>query len=114
VLEPCLKEGLTNAARHGAPGKVSVTLDIGPRIVRLCVHNEAGGSAGLGVGAGAAGPAEHGEARAEVQGLGLRNLRQRARAVGGSLTTDTSNGFRLICVLPLSEPPRLASRSPGG
>ncbi len=40
VLEACLKEGLTNALRHGAPGKVSVTLDVGPRIVRLCVHNE--------------------------------------------------------------------------
>ena len=85
VLEPCLKEGLTNAMRHGAPGKVSVTLDVGPRIVRLCVHNEGG----------AGGAAE------DARGLGLRSLRQRARAVGGSLTTDTSNGFRLICVLPL-------------
>jgi signal transduction histidine kinase len=94
VLEPCLKEGLTNAMRHGAPGKVSVTLDIGPRIVRLCVHNEAG----------ATGPLTPGEAGADNQGLGLRSLRQRAKAVGGSLTTDATNGFRLICVLPLSTP----------
>jgi signal transduction histidine kinase len=96
VLEPCLKEGLTNATRHGAQGKVLVTLDIGPRIVRLCVHNEA-----------VAKEAAHGEGRAagaaaDSRGLGLRSLRQRARAVGGSLTTDTTNGFRLICVLPLS------------
>ena len=92
VLEPCLKEGLTNAARHGAPGKVLVTLDVGPRIVRLCVHNPAGGGAGSG----------RGVVAAEAPGLGLRSLRQRARAVGGSLTTDATNGFRLICVLPLS------------
>ncbi|WP_269758385.1 hypothetical protein [Thalassobacillus sp. C254] len=34
-------------------------------------------------------------------GVGLRNLRQRAKAVGGSITTDAGDGFRLICVLPL-------------
>ena len=95
VLEPCLKEGLTNAARHGAPGRISVTLDIGPRIVRLCVHNEAEREA-----SGADGRAS--DADRGGGGLGLRSLRQRARAVGGSLTTDATSGFRLICVLPLS------------
>jgi two-component system sensor histidine kinase DesK len=84
VLEPCLKEALTNATRHGAQGTVSVSLDVGPRIVRLSVHNE-----------GRATPSDG-------QGLGLRSLRQRARAVGGSVTTDTTDGFRLICVLPLA------------
>jgi two-component system, NarL family, sensor histidine kinase DesK len=98
VLEPCLKEGLTNAARHGAPGRVRVTLDIGPRIVRLCVYNEPGAA---GAGGGERGDAA---AREDGGGLGLRSLRQRARAVGGSLTTDTTRGFRLICVLPLSVP----------
>ena len=118
VLEPCLKEGLTNAARHGAPGKILVTLDVGPRIVRLCVHNPvacaepapspvdaraaahhvAAVPAPRAGGHGAAAPA------GQAAGLGLRSLRQRARAVGGSLTTDTTGGFRLICVLPLSEP----------
>jgi two-component system sensor histidine kinase DesK len=127
VLEPCLKEGLTNAVRHGEPGRVSVTLDVGPRIVRLCVHNAAGTDAVAGRHGGQAregasgsrrgGPhggahtdaagargANPGGSAADSQGLGLRSLRQRARAVGGSLTTDTTNGFRLICVLPLSAP----------
>jgi two-component system, NarL family, sensor histidine kinase DesK len=115
VLEPCLKEGLTNAVRHGEPGRVSVTLDVGPRIVRLCVHNAAGatgprsGGAHGGARTDAAGAtgardADPGRSAADSQGLGLRSLRQRARAVGGSLTTDTTNGFRLICVLPLSAP----------
>jgi two-component system, NarL family, sensor histidine kinase DesK len=116
VLEPCLKEGLTNAVRHGTPGTVSVSLDIGPRIVRLCVHNTPGSG-------GRTGPQTLGKtprAPGEAGGVGLRSLRQRARAVGGSLTTDTTDGFRLICVLPLYGPhagPRLSSgtaREPGG
>ncbi len=83
VLEPCLKEALTNASRHEAPKTIDVSLDIGPHIVRLSVHN----------------PARH--VAANGHGLGLRNLAQRARAVGGSIATDTRDGFRLICVLPL-------------
>jgi len=83
VLEPCLKEALTNAARHGAPARIDVSLDVGPHIVRLAVWN------------GIRGPIVRGD------GLGLRNLAQRAGAMGGSVTSDTADGFRLVCVLPL-------------
>ncbi len=85
VLEPCLKEALTNAALHEPARKVDVSLDVGPHIVRMCVHN----------------PMRRGAS--EGRGLGLRSLAQRAGAVGGSITTDTRDGFRLICVLPLGE-----------
>jgi two-component system sensor histidine kinase DesK len=101
VLEPCLKEALTNASRHEAPGRIDVSLDVGPHIVRLCVHN----------------PARR--VVPDGHGLGLRNLAQRARAVGGSIATDTRDGFRLICVLPLdseplgSEPPAPQTREVG-
>jgi signal transduction histidine kinase len=91
VLEPCLKEALTNASRHDAPGRIDVSLDVGPHIVRLCVHNPPGGL-------------PHRPARSAVtegHGMGLRSLAQRAEAVGGSVATDTRNGFRLVCVLPL-------------
>ena len=98
VLEPCLKEALTNASRHETPGRIDVSLDVGPHIVRLCVHNPVKGPA----------PGGH--------GLGLRSLSQRARAVGGSIATDTRDGFRLICVLPLGDETRrdglLESHSP--
>jgi len=87
VLEPCLKEALTNAARHVSARRVDVSLDVGPHIVRLCVHN----------------PAEY--AATDGHGLGLHNLAQRARAVGGSIATDARDGFRLICVLPLDDDP---------
>jgi two-component system sensor histidine kinase DesK len=85
VLEPCLKEALTNASRHEASGMIDVSLDVGPHIVRLSVHNPVRG------------------APPEGRGLGLRTLAQRAGAVGGSIATDTSDGFRLVCVLPLGD-----------
>lgn len=83
ILEPCLKEALTNIMRHAQPTMVHVTCDITPYIVRLGVENDG---------------VEHTHTN---HGIGLRNLKQRAKAVGGSISTDTSHGFRLVCVLPL-------------
>ena len=85
VLESCLKEALTNAARHEAPGRIKASLDVGPHIVRLSVYNPSRGHTGDG------------------RGIGLRNLSERAKAVGGSITIDAREGFMLICVLPLGE-----------
>jgi signal transduction histidine kinase len=85
VLEPCLKEGLANGARHASSERIEVSLDVGLRIVRLSIRNACLGATPFG------------------GGLGLRNLRQRARAVGGSVSVDASDGFRLVCVLPLDE-----------
>ncbi|RXZ76668.1 sensor histidine kinase [Paenibacillaceae bacterium] len=85
ILEPCLKEALTNAARHANATHAEAALDVSSHIVRLSVYND-------GVDA-----SHHGE------GVGLRNLRQRARAAGGSVTTDGSRGFRIVCVLPLGK-----------
>ena len=83
ILEPCLKEALTNIMKHSMAEKVNITLDITPYIVRLCVENN-------GV-----------KSKKELSGIGLRNLRHRVGVVGGNISTDTSDGFRLICVLPI-------------
>lgn len=83
ILEACLKEALTNIMRHAHPTKVHVSCDITNYVVRLSVHND-------GVDNVHTNP-----------GMGLRSLRQRAKAVGGSISTDTREGFRLVCVLPL-------------
>lgn len=86
VLEPCLKEALTNVSRHSQGIKVTVTMDINPYIVRLSVTDNGVGS------------------KKNNAGIGIRNLRQRARAVGGSLSIDsTDKGFQLICVLPIKK-----------
>lgn len=85
ILEACLKEALTNILRHADATIITVTLDITPYIVRLCIEND-------GVKKGT-----------EHAGLGLRNLRQRTAAVGGNISTDLSDCFRLVCVLPLGQ-----------
>jgi len=85
ILEPCLKEALTNVVRHSKATKVEVSIDINPNIVRLYIYND-------GINKGQT-----------VGGTGIRNLRQRARAVGGSISVDSSDVFKLICVLPINE-----------
>lgn len=85
ILETCLKEALTNVLHHADAKRITVTLDITPHIVRLCVEND-----GVKQDSGYA-------------GIGLRNLGQRVRSVGGNISTDLSDCFRLVCVLPLSQ-----------
>jgi two-component system sensor histidine kinase DesK len=117
VLEPCLKEALTNASRHEASGRIDVSLDVGPHIVRLSVHNPSGGlphrpSGGLPHRPSGGLPHRpSGGAAPPGRGLGLRSLAQRAGAVGGSVTTDSRDGFLLVCVLPLGDGAR---STPGG
>ena len=118
VLESCLNETLTNAAKH-APGEpVSVSLDATPHIVRLCVENAAAARQTRG------GNHERSErfpryhervseathAReagyisvAPGSGSGLRNLRHRAAAVGGNFSVSSGEIFRAICVIPMTQ-----------
>ncbi|MCM3782190.1 histidine kinase [Neobacillus mesonae] len=85
ILNSCLKEALTNAVRHSKAEHVEVSLDVSEHIVRLSVQND--------------GVLDS----SKLPGTGLRNLRQRTQAVGGSISTNTSNGFQLICVLPMGK-----------
>lgn len=83
ILEPCLKEALTNILRHSEAKSVMVDLDITSHIVRLCVENDGGRNS------------------ERPFGIGLRNLSQRAMSVGGNISVDSVNGYRVVCVLPL-------------
>lgn len=85
ILEVCTKEALTNILRHADAKSVTATLDITPHIIRLCIEND-----GVKKGGGYA-------------GVGLRNLQQRVKAVGGNISTDLSDCFRLVCVLPINQ-----------
>jgi len=85
ILEAILSESLTNIARHSQATKVQVSLDATPYIIRLCVEND-------GV-----------QKNKKEQGRGLQNLRQRATAIGGSLSVDAGEKFRVICVIPIKE-----------
>jgi len=83
VMEPCLNEALTNAIRHAKPRKITVNLDATPHIVRLFVEND-------GV-----------TYQKNKMGHGLRNLRHRVEAIGGSLVVDPGDMFRVTCVVPI-------------
>lgn len=83
LLESCLSESLTNIARHSVAKQVTADLEITPYIVRLCIEND-----GILI-------------NATASGTGLRNLRHRAAAIGGSLSVDVGENFRVICVIPI-------------
>ncbi|NLY45705.1 MAG: sensor histidine kinase [Tissierella sp.] len=85
ILEPCLKEALTNIMRHAKATKVEIELDVNPHLVRLSVYNDGVEDISSTMG----------------MGMGLRNIRQRAKAIGGNISSDMTHGFRLVCVLPI-------------
>ncbi len=85
LLEPCLKEALTNVARHSDATKVDVQLDVTNKIVRLSVQDNGKSANDL------------------SEGSGIRNLKQRARANGGSLSVNSKSGYLVVCVLPIEE-----------
>lgn len=83
LLETCLNEALTNIVRHADAKKVKVDLDATPNIVRLYIENDGAKSKIRGV------------------GIGLRNLRHRASALGGNISIDRGDIFKVICVIPV-------------
>ena len=83
VLESCLNEGLTNIGKHANPSKIAVELDATPHIVRLCIENDGAPATKKGM------------------GTGLRNLRHRLLAIGGSLAVVSGETFRIVCVVPI-------------
>ena len=85
MLESCLRESLTNIARHSAAKQVTVDLVATPHIVRLCIENDGISNS------------------VNATGIGLRNLRHRAAAIGGSLSVDVGENFRMVCVIPIQE-----------
>ena len=85
MLESCLNESLTNAVRHANPSNVWVELDATQHLVRLCIENDGDIKPG------------------DSMGSGLRNLRHRAVAIGGTFSVDAGERFRVICVIPIQE-----------
>jgi len=84
ALETCLRECLTNAVRHARATQIMVNLDVTPKIIRLAIVND-------------------GVYRQSSMGSGLRNLRHRISAVGGTLSVDADKKFRVVCVIPVKE-----------
>lgn len=86
-LEQILREALSNSARHAGQCSADVSLAFAPDELELVVRDD---------GCGIHAPGENGR-----DGHGLRNMRERARRMGGRLTFDGSAGTRVIVAVPL-------------
>lgn len=91
------QEAVNNAARHGQPSRITISLRETGRRLELAVTDDGRGMGGL--------PREH-------VGLGLEIMRQRARLVGGECATlpRDGGGTVLSCWVPKD---RRASAPPG-
>ena len=83
VLALALREAVTNVVRHADARRCNVSLKQNDALCTLEIADD---------GCGADGP----------EGNGLRGMRERLEALGGSLRLLTSNGTRLIIDLPLA------------
>jgi signal transduction histidine kinase len=80
-----VSEALTNAAKHSGATRVEVEVEVHERTLRVTVHDN---------GAGGAQP---------DQGSGLLGLKDRAEAIGGTLSLESGRGVgtSLVAELPL-------------
>ena len=90
-----IQEALTNAIRHAGPAAAAVTVDYGADELRVAVTDT-----GRGLASSAA------EA-AYVAGHGLRGMRERAAAAGGTVDIGPlpGSGFQVAARLPLGQAP---------
>lgn len=82
-----IQEALTNTHKHASATRAAVTLDYGPHALRVTVTDD--GRPGVSRGAGT--------------GHGLVGMRERATAIGGTVTAGPrpGGGFRVVADLPL-------------
>lgn len=102
VLLRCVQEGLTNIQRHAQAAHAQVRLAVLPDEdrVELTIEDD-----GVGGSQGEADSAESREQRLSG-GFGLRSLRERAAAVGGSLAfVHLESGSRLTVTIPIESKP---------
>ena len=90
-----VQEALTNAIRHAGPATAAVTVDYGADDLHVEVTD---------TGRGLTAPAA---AAAYPAGHGLRGMRERATAAGGTIDIGPlpGGGFRVAARLPLGQPP---------
>jgi signal transduction histidine kinase len=88
-----IQEALTNSIRHAGPATAAVAVRYGAAELRIEVTDT-----GRGPGGSAAG--------ASAPGHGLRGMRERAAAAGGTIDIGpgTSGGFRVVARFPLDSP----------
>lgn len=86
-----IQEAVHNAARHGQPSCIDVTLESNSHHLVACIEDDGQGMP---------------ENRDKPSGLGLRTLRHRANVLGGTCVIDSSpgKGTCLTCTVPAVYP----------
>jgi signal transduction histidine kinase len=124
-----IQEALTNTLRHAGPATAAVTVDYGAVALQVEVIDTGRGltdsaaeaayaaffaSAGSPVFAPGAFASALGGASAATIGHGLRGMRERAAAAGGTIDIGPlpAGGFRVVARLPLDGQPATAADSP--
>jgi signal transduction histidine kinase len=115
-----IQEALTNTLRHAGPARAAVTVDYGASAIRVEVTDTGRGLTdhaaeaaytayvlGVPVPALAAMATDQAVPPAGTVGHGLRGMRERAAAAGGTIEIGprSPGGFRVAATLPLDGPP---------
>lgn len=93
------KEGLSNVMRHSNADSVNILLREHPALYQLCIEDN--GTPGNGI------PSIQTEAdinkeKSTSGGMGLSNIQDRAKALGGTVQITQENGFRIFVTIPKS------------
>ena len=93
------KEGLSNVMRHSNADSVNILLREHPALYQLCIEDN--GTPENGIPDMQTG-SDSNKAKNTSGGMGLSNIRDRAKALGGTVQITQENGFRIFVTIPKS------------
>lgn len=93
------KEGLSNVMRHSNADSVNILLREHPALYQLCIEDN--GTPENGIPDMQTG-SDSNKAKNTSGGMGLSNIRDRAKALGGTVQITQENGFRIFVTVPKS------------
>ncbi|MEG0758209.1 MAG: ATP-binding protein, partial [Raoultibacter sp.] len=94
-----VREGISNALKHGNASRIRISVIEYPGIYQLVVHDN-GSNAPVKSQMENRKPWNDSTARPAGVGIGLQTMDDRARALGGVFRTDYDRGFRIFVSVP--------------
>ncbi|MFZ5354125.1 MAG: sensor histidine kinase [Bacillota bacterium] len=85
ILSSNIKEALTNVSKYSNATLVDINIDINDKFVRLFIKDNGKGCEYI------------------KEGLGLNGMKERIRNIGGNISIDASNGFLIVCIMPIQK-----------